>query len=95
MTGLQLLAARWAPEILLALDPGPRNFNRLLEIPGISDRMLTERLRTLERAELVSRQVVVQSPIRVMYGLTVAGRRYVRPLAALNAIDQPEVAAIA
>jgi DNA-binding HxlR family transcriptional regulator len=86
VTGTQLLWRRWAPEILLALAAGPTRFNRLLEIPGINDRMLTVRLRDLEVSGVVERQVHVERPIRVEYALTDVGRRYVSPLQEVAAI---------
>jgi len=54
---------------------GPRRFNELLTaIPGISDRLLTERLRELEVASVVKREVKPDPPIRVVYELTESGR---------------------
>jgi DNA-binding HxlR family transcriptional regulator len=90
VTGTQLLWRRWAPEILLALSDGPKRFNRLLAVPGIYDKILTERLRDLEVGGLVSRSVETIRPIRVAYALTDAGRR---DLPGLQAIQ--EVARIA
>lgn len=57
--------------VLLA---GPRRFNELLAaVPGMSDRLLTERLRELEAEHLISREVRPGSPVRVIYSLTCAG----------------------
>jgi len=82
-----IITRRWAPEIILALAGEPRRFNWLLgHITGISDRVLTERLRDLEVTGLVVRRVAVISPIRVTYALTAEGERYVQPLAQLHAI---------
>jgi len=53
---------------------GPLRFNEILgSIPGISDRLLTERLRELEAAEILSREVQPGSPVRVSYRLTPRG----------------------
>ncbi|MBW7884366.1 MAG: helix-turn-helix transcriptional regulator [Caldilineaceae bacterium] len=61
--------------ILFVLMRGPHRFNELLAaIPGISDRLLTQRLRELEEQGLVVRHVVASSPVRVEYELTEAGR---------------------
>jgi DNA-binding HxlR family transcriptional regulator len=93
VTGTTLLWRRWAPEILLALSDGPTRFNRLLSLRRpdadwlISDRILTVRLRELEDGGLVMRHVDVGPPVRVRYGLTNAGRRYVPVLKALTALD--------
>lgn len=43
-------------------------------IPGITDRMLTERLQALEREGIVSRTVVPDTPVRIDYALTKKGR---------------------
>ena len=57
------------------LLPGQARFNQLLgSIPGISDRVLTERLRELESAGLVERLVDPGPPVRVSYRLTASGR---------------------
>lgn len=54
---------------------GPRRFNELLaQVPNISDRLLTERLRELEAAGMVTRDVQSGPPVRVVYELTDAGR---------------------
>lgn len=53
---------------------GPHRFNELLAaIPGISDRLLTERLRELEAEKIVRREVRPESPVRVIYELTCSG----------------------
>ncbi len=54
---------------------GPRRFNELLAvIPGLSDRLLTERLRELESAGLVRRDVSSGPPISVRYQLSQSGK---------------------
>jgi len=65
---------------------GPRRFNEILtRIPGISDRLLTERLRELETAEIVAREVEPASPVRVTYRLTDMGRDLDGPLGSIGA----------
>ena len=55
--------------------PGPQCFNELLAIvPGLSDRLLTERLRELETEGLVRRTVIPGPPVRVSYEMTEAGK---------------------
>lgn len=57
------------------LIEGPRRFNELLvAVPGLSDRLLSERLRELESQGLVSRRVLTGPPIKVEYELTESGR---------------------
>jgi DNA-binding HxlR family transcriptional regulator len=85
-----IITRRWAPEIILALSAAPKRFNRLLEIPGIYDKVLTERLRDLEQFGLVIRTVDIGPPVRVSYSLTDGGQKYIPALRALQ-----EVAGIA
>lgn len=70
---LELVGKRWVPAILYALQGGEQHFNRLMEIPGISDRMLTDRLQLLIREGYVDRIVDPGTPIRVTYRLTERG----------------------
>ena len=54
---------------------GPCRFNELLaRVPNLSDRLLTERLRELEAAGMVTREVQPGPPVRVVYELSDAGR---------------------
>jgi DNA-binding HxlR family transcriptional regulator len=71
---VELLGRRWAGAILRKLVAGPARFNEILAaIPGLSDRLLTERLRELEREGLVARNVSQDRPLRVTYDLTECG----------------------
>lgn len=64
---------------------GPRRFNELLAaIPGISDRLLTERLRELEAEDVVERRVLPGPPVRVEYELTVKGQELEGVIRALS-----------
>ena len=76
-TVIELIGRRWMGAILRVLmSDGPRRFNELLAaIPGLSDRLLTERLRELTKNELVERVPAPElSPIAIRYRLTDAGR---------------------
>lgn len=71
---VELIGKRWTGAIVRTLIAGPRRFNELLAaIPGISDRLLTERLRELEAESIVKREVFAESPVRVTYELTCSG----------------------
>lgn len=73
--GIELLGKRWTGVVLYMLLERPKRFNELLnDVHGISDRLLTERLRELEEKGLVARRVIPESPVRVEYALTDAGR---------------------
>jgi DNA-binding HxlR family transcriptional regulator len=72
---IELIGRRWVGAILRVLVTSPARFNELLAaIPGLSDRLLTERLRELEREGIVTRTVAPCRPIRVTYELTECGR---------------------
>lgn len=82
---VELIGRRWTGAIIRVLLPGPLRFNELLvAIPGVSDRLLTERLRELEAAQIVAREVAAESPVRVIYSLTRSGRELREPLDALG-----------
>src|SRR3954469_7425253 len=70
----QLLGKRWTGPIVSVLTGGPVYFVDLRRaIPGISERMLSDRLTELGGAELVVREVEEGPPLRVSYRLTKAG----------------------
>lgn len=72
---IELLGARWSGAVLQALFTGSHRFADLrAAIPGVSDTMLTQRLRELEEAGLVERRVMPTSPVHVEYHLTQMGR---------------------
>jgi len=71
---IELIGKRWTGAVIRVLLGGPRRFNELLAaVPGMSDRLLTERLRELEAEKLIRRDVQTASPVRVVYSLTCAG----------------------
>ncbi|HEY9592997.1 MAG TPA: helix-turn-helix domain-containing protein [Spirochaetia bacterium] len=83
---MDLLGRRWAAVILRALLGGPRRFNEILAaIPGLSDPLLTQRLREMEAHKLLVRHVYPTSPVRVEYELTEAGRDLEPAVRALSA----------
>ncbi|MDN0200389.1 helix-turn-helix domain-containing protein [Streptomyces sp. S.PNR 29] len=70
----QLLGKRWTGPIVSVLTEGPAYFVNLRRaIPGISERMLSDRLTELGAAGLVVREVDEGPPLRVSYRLTEAG----------------------
>jgi DNA-binding HxlR family transcriptional regulator len=71
---VELIGRRWAGAILYALTGGPLHFAELKEaVPGMSDRLLSHRLKELEEAELVKREVKEGNRVRVSYELTAKG----------------------
>jgi DNA-binding HxlR family transcriptional regulator len=70
-----LLGKRWSGVILGVLLEGPAHFAVLAStIPGISERMLSDRLDELSRAGLIDRRVLDAPPLGVVYELTESGR---------------------
>lgn len=83
------------PSCLGDTRDGTQRFSALRRrITGISQRMLTETLRQLERDGLVRRTVYAQVPVRVEYDLTALGQTLIAPLAALAAWAEQNRAAI-
>lgn len=67
---LRVVLNRWAPLILLNLAQEPRRFGELRRrIPTLSQKVMTQNLRALEEAGLVSRTVIDTSPPQVTYAL--------------------------
>jgi DNA-binding HxlR family transcriptional regulator len=72
---VELLGKRWTGLIVQVLLGGPLRFNELQEkLEVVSDRMLSERLKELEAAGVLHREVSPEPPVRVVYSLTEKGR---------------------
>ncbi len=81
---LDRIGDRWTVLLIAALEGGPRRFSQLLRtVDGISQKMLTQTLRSLEADGLVLRTVHPEIPPRVEYELTELGRSLLEPLGAL------------
>lgn len=75
---MKLLGGAWTTNLVWMLSGGPRRFGELKrDIPKISPKMLTARLRDLEEKGVVTRQVVPSSPPSVEYGLSPLGRELI------------------
>ncbi|HET9184815.1 MAG TPA: helix-turn-helix domain-containing protein [Solirubrobacterales bacterium] len=71
---IELIGKRWTGAIVCALTERPMRYGELGKaVPGLSDRLLSQRLRELEVEGLVERQVEPGTPVRVTYSLTPAG----------------------
>ena len=65
------IGGKWTIMILLCLEKTPKRFNELKKvIDGISQKVLTENLRSLERDGLIFRKVISSRPIKVEYSST-------------------------
>lgn len=83
---MELIGRRWTGAILRVLINSPHRFSELLAtIPGLSDRLLSERLRELEAEGLVIRHVLPGPPVRVEYSLTERGHDLEEVIRAISA----------
>ncbi|MEW9528133.1 winged helix-turn-helix transcriptional regulator [Microbispora sp. NPDC049125] len=72
---IELIGARWTGAILRAVFTGQCRYAQIkAAVPGLSDTMLAQRLRTLEDEGILERHVVPASPVQVEYRLTPKGR---------------------
>jgi DNA-binding HxlR family transcriptional regulator len=83
---IELIGSRWSGAILQTLLQGRTRYGAIkAAIPDLTDRMLSERLRSLEAENLVLRIVVPESPVRVEYDLTPKGRELQNALKEIGA----------
>lgn len=84
-TVLRHLTDRWTPLIVANLEAGPLRFGQLREsVGGITAKVLTQTLRSMERDGLVTREVIASIPPQVTYELTALGRTLADPILALR-----------
>ena len=73
----KIIGKRWTVLIIREILRGNTQFNRFMEnIEGITPKVLTERLRELERFGIIRRRIVSEYPIRVEYSLTDVGKGF-------------------
>lgn len=71
----ELLGKKWTGLIVRVLMGGPKRFKDIKEqIPDMSDKMLTDRMKELESLGIVKRTVYPEMPVRIEYDLTEKGR---------------------
>ncbi|MDQ1153932.1 helix-turn-helix domain-containing protein [Brevundimonas sp. SORGH_AS_0993] len=94
---LDRIADKWSILILMTLGEGPLRFNGLKRrIEGVSQKMLSQTLRSLERDGLVLRTVEATSPVTVTYAVTPLGQTLMAAMQAMIVWAEtrmPEVAA--
>lgn len=71
---ISLLSQRWTALIIYQLLSGPQRFNEIQSAIGISGKVLSERLKELEKKEIVKRDVIPETPVIIKYSLTEKGR---------------------
>ncbi|WP_067814045.1 winged helix-turn-helix transcriptional regulator [Nocardia inohanensis] len=83
---LDRISDKWVSLLLNALADGPQRYGDLSRrVAGVSQKMLTQTLRTLERDGLVTRTVTPSVPVRVDYELTPLGRSLLPVVQAIKA----------
>jgi DNA-binding HxlR family transcriptional regulator len=91
----KIIGKKWAVLVIRELFRGTKQFNRFLEnIQGITPKVLTERLRELEKVGIIKRRIVSKYPIKVEYELTDLGKAFEPVLLAAGAFSMrymPEV----
>jgi len=76
-TTFRIIGKRWTVLILREILRGNTQFNRFMDnIEGISPKVLTERLRELERLGIIRRRIVSECPVRIEYSLTDVGKGF-------------------
>ena len=95
----ELIGRRWTGAIIFVLLRDRCRFADLRAgIPGITDRMLSERLQELEEEGIVERLVIPETPVRVEYSLSAKGRALAKPVEAIGhwahdwLVDKPAAA---
>jgi DNA-binding HxlR family transcriptional regulator len=89
---LERLSDKWTTLVVSALAEGPQRYAELARrIAGVSQKMLTQTLRALERDGLVTRTVTAQVPVRVDYELTSIGRDLLPVLAAVKSWSERHI----
>jgi len=83
---VRILAKPWTPLLIRSLLGGPRRFSEIRAYIGqISDRLLSQRLKELEREGIIARRVIPSTPVRIEYSLTPKGRELEQVVRALQA----------
>ena len=82
---LDVLQGKWKVHLLVFMARGVHRHGRLLAcMPGVSKKVMTDTLRTLEHDGVVARRIFAEVPVRVEYSLTPLGWTLTGPLLALS-----------
>ncbi|MDR4467805.1 MAG: helix-turn-helix transcriptional regulator [Nitrospira sp.] len=86
---MQFLKGAWTPNVIWYLRAGPRRFSELMaDIPGVSPKVFSARLKRLEQDGIVTRQVMPTSPPTVEYSLTDLGQELTPAIDAIVQVGQ-------
>src|SRR6185312_46869 len=70
---ISLLSQRWTALVIYQLLSGPQRFGTIQTSIAISGKVLSERLKDLEQQQIVKRDVIPETPVRIEYSLTEKG----------------------
>lgn len=86
---IAFIGGAWTPNIIWYLSLGPRRFSELrADIPLVSAKVLTQRLRDLEERGILLRAMLDSSPPTVVYALTDLGREFMPAIHAIVEVGQ-------
>ena len=92
---LDRMSDKWVTLVLCALEERPQRYSQLARtIAGVSQKMLTQTLRTLERDGMLTRSVTATVPVTVTYELTALGRSLLVVFAQLKAWAESNMGAV-
>ncbi len=86
---MSIIGGAWTSNVIWHLGDGPRRFSELqIDIPPISAKVLTQRLRELESKGVVHREVMPTSPPTVEYSLTELGQELIPAILAIVEVGE-------
>jgi DNA-binding HxlR family transcriptional regulator len=86
---MAFIGGAWTPMIIWYLSSGPRRFSELRsDIPLVSAKVLTQRLRELEERGILLRRAMDTSPPSVEYALTALGQEFMPVIQAIAEVGQ-------
>jgi DNA-binding HxlR family transcriptional regulator len=89
---LDALSDKWVGLVIVSLGDGPRRYSGIARtVEGVSQKMLSQTLRGLERNGMVTRTVTPSVPVRVDYELTDLGRELLPILAAVKTFSEANI----
>jgi DNA-binding HxlR family transcriptional regulator len=85
LAAIQLVGSRWTGALLFAAMRGARRYSEYRAmVPGISDRLLTQRLKELQIQGLIERTVIPSTPVQIVYSPTSEARELIAALQPLS-----------
>lgn len=92
---LDLIADKWTVLVMGLLKHGPHRFSAILRrVEGVSQKVLTQTLRDMERNGLITRTIYAEVPPRVEYQLSPLGQTLTEPLSAMTRWAESNIGAV-